>query len=267
MVANFVTGIAGICLLFTTLVLVKGGDIEPECDLQLISSCYWEIADRIVIRPFMHVPENSKNYLKDFCRNSCCNDSDSSAVTTDNFRIQQKICHEDRIKSFFRILGPAVPDAKSDELPVQPPCKKYYRSCSNQEKEMFTSMERGYTSIKNVTGASRECDSVTSLRTCLNLDEIRSCRRRLLSVEQGTFEMQAGVQKRNAQDIKLCLLTAANPCRHRPNNASITHLENIADATIQLTFFPVTGGAASLTKAAIVVIGGVLLISLAGAKA
>ncbi|XP_077495170.1 uncharacterized protein LOC144106280 isoform X2 [Amblyomma americanum] len=227
MVANFVTGIAGICLLFTTLVLVKGGDIEPECDLQLISSCYWEIADRIVIRPFMHVPENSKNYLKDFCRN----------------------------------------DAKSDELPVQPPCKKYYRSCSNQEKEMFTSMERGYTSIKNVTGASRECDSVTSLRTCLNLDEIRSCRRRLLSVEQGTFEMQAGVQKRNAQDIKLCLLTAANPCRHRPNNASITHLENIADATIQLTFFPVTGGAASLTKAAIVVIGGVLLISLAGAKA
>ncbi|XP_077495172.1 uncharacterized protein LOC144106281 isoform X2 [Amblyomma americanum] len=145
-----------------------------------------------------------------------------------------------------------------EDFPVNATCKALYGSCSDDEKRKFTRMEAGYSALQDATRATKACESIVLLRQCLDLDEMLRCNV-IPYIEDESFETLAWAHERGAQNLKTCLVKAAESCKGNQPAVVIERLEKVADAIIDLSSLSESQSGASIIKYSVAIVGGALL--------
>lgn len=138
-------------------------------------------------------------------------------------------------------------------------CKQYrYGRCTEAEIKEFARMERGYAALRGEITSAQNCESVTQLRECMDLNLMQTCSVNL-EMQSGTLGDQVLEQNRAALNLKICVDTAVQKCFAKKKHAAISRLQKIADAIVDLCWLPQMQNAAYATKAATAVITASLL--------
>lgn len=156
------------------------------------------------------------------------------------------LCYWDVATKFGLKPFTVVPDNKADYLtdfcstpddfPPKNMCEHLYSGCNQEEKIQFLTMEKGYTSLQNLTSNPKRCTSVGKFRDCVDFEAMGNCSGAEDTFPNENLEELKSKKKWLAVQLWFCVEHGLRRCSVNLvyHGSRIIYLFGIANAVIEL---------------------------------